>query len=62
MTRDDKPTCPKCGSSDLQLLAEHQDDPGSFLGAATPERAITRVYKCSCGMAFTEREEGDRAI
>lgn len=23
-----------------------------------PERAIVRVFKCPCGMAFTERDDG----
>lgn len=65
MNSDNNAICPKCGSRDVKLIAEHQEDPGSFLGSAMPERAIVRVFKCACGMAFTERDDvggGESAI
>ena len=51
--------CPKCGGSNIKLIAEHRDDPGSFLGRVH-EPVVTLVYACKCGMAFTKTRPSDQ--
>jgi hypothetical protein len=54
---DDDRRCPRCGSHALKLIAEEEDDLGSFLGSVKQLRTKTRVFECRCGMAFTESDE-----
>jgi hypothetical protein len=49
--------CPRCGSQALKLIAEEEDDLGSFLGSVKQVRTKTRIFECECGMAFTESDE-----
>jgi hypothetical protein len=51
--------CPKCGGTNIKLIAEHRDDPGSFLGRVN-EPVVTLVYACKCGMAFTKTRSNDK--
>jgi len=49
------PACPKCGSTKVKRLGEHQqfDDAGVTVNRLdTPIRTIY-TYECECGIAFT---------
>jgi hypothetical protein len=53
--------CPRCGSQALKLIAEEEDDLGSFLGSVKQVRTKTRIFECECGMGFTESDEPQTA-
>jgi len=57
----DERRCPRCVSHALKLIAEEEDDLGSFLGSVKRIRSKTRVFECECGMAFTESDEPQTA-
>jgi hypothetical protein len=48
------PPCPGCGGSAAKLVSEVFDKPVHSFGAPDLPQRKSQVYKCECGMSFTE--------
>ena len=48
-----QPTCPKCGSTNVQLIGSHKQYPPGADPERDPHTSENSAYKCECGMAFT---------
>ena len=47
------PTCPKCGSTVVTLIASHKQYPFEADRNKDPPTSENFAYQCQCGMAFT---------